>query len=87
MKICVIQPLYSTDYARSDELFQWQLDALDACDDSLDLIVLPEATDVPALAKTVEQFHQSHENYTAKILEKSAETARRCHSLLFVNAL
>ena len=29
MKICVIQPLYSTDYARSDELFQWQIDALD----------------------------------------------------------
>ncbi len=87
MKICVIQPLYSIDYTRSDELFRWQLDALDACDDSLDLIVLPEATDVPALAKTVEQFHQSHEKYTAKILEKSAETAKRCHSLLFVNAL
>ncbi len=87
MKVCVIQPLYSTDYAMSDELFQWQIDALDRCDDSMDLIVLPEATDVPALAKTVEQFHLSHEKYTDKILTKAAETAKRCSSVLFINAL
>lgn len=87
MKVCVIQPYYSTDHADSEELFRWELDALDRCDESLDLIVLPEAADVPALAKTVEQFHESHTKYTDRILAKAVETAKRCHSVLFVNAL
>ena len=39
MKVCIVQPLYSADYERSEELFQWQLDAMDKCDDSMDLIV------------------------------------------------
>ena len=87
MNVCVIQPYYSTDHADSADLLAWELDALDRCDDSMDLIVLPEAADVPALAKTVEQFHESHAKYTEKILAKAAETAKRCHSVLFVNAL
>ncbi|MBQ9719055.1 MAG: hypothetical protein IJV76_13785, partial [Clostridia bacterium] len=87
MNVCVIQPYYSTDHADSAGLLAWELDALDLCDDSMDLIVLPEAADVPALAKTVEQFHESHAKYTEKILAKAAETAKRCHSVLFVNAL
>lgn len=87
MKVCIIQPLYSADYERSEELFRWQLDAMDQCDDSMDLIVLPEATDVPALAKTLEQFHGSYKKYNEIILAKASETAKRCHSILFINAL
>jgi len=87
MKVCVMQPRYSVDWNESDALFQWQLDALDKCDESLDLIVMPEFTDVPALAKTLEQYHESHRRYTDAILKKGAETARRCGSILFLNAL
>ena len=29
MKACIIQPFYSMDYSRSDELLQWELDQLD----------------------------------------------------------
>jgi len=87
MKTCIIQPLYSADYTRSDELFEWQIEAMDRCDESMDLIVLPEATDVPALAKTYEQFIGSYEKFNKRILDKAAETAKRCHSVLFINAL
>jgi glycerophosphoryl diester phosphodiesterase/predicted amidohydrolase len=87
MKVCIIQPLYSADYERSEELFRWQLEAMDQCDESMDLIVLPEATSVPALAKTLEQFHESYEKYNEIVLTKAAQTAKRCHSVLFINAL
>ena len=87
LKTHIIQPLYSADYSRSDELFQWELEALDKCDSSMDLIVLPEATDVPAFASTVDDFHESYKKYNKVIIEKAATTAKRCHSMLFINAL
>ena len=31
MKARIIQPLWSTDYSRSDELFVWELAQLDSC--------------------------------------------------------
>ena len=52
MKVCVFQPAYSTNHEDTERLFQWELEQLDRCDSSMDLIVLPEASDVPALAKT-----------------------------------
>ncbi|MBR2459702.1 MAG: hypothetical protein IKB34_00515 [Clostridia bacterium] len=87
MKVCIIQPHYSTDRKDSDELFQWEMDILDKCDESMDLIVLPEATDVPALVKTLDQFHESYRRYNERILHKASETARRCQSVVFINAL
>lgn len=87
MKVCIIQPLYSADWNDSDKLFKWELEAMDQCDESLDLIVLPESTDVPAYAKTYEQYNESYNRYNKAILEKAAETARRCNSVLFINAI
>ena len=86
MKVCIIQPEYSLDYDRSAELLQWELDALDRCDRSMDLIVLPEASDVPAFAKTRALAEQSIERFNKVLLEKASETARRCDAVLFVNA-
>ena len=87
MKVRIIQPLYSRDYARSDELFEQNIAALQACREPLDLIVCPEAYDVPCYAETKEQFVASVEKYTDRILAEAAETARRCHSVLFVNGV
>ena len=56
MKVCIAQPEYSTDYQRSDELFEKQLELFEMCDESMDLIVFPEACDVPCLAKTKEEM-------------------------------
>ena len=86
MKVCVIQPEYSADYDRSDELFEKQLAMMDACDDSLDLIVMPESCDIPALAHTKEEGEASVAKFNARLLQKASETAKRCHALLFVNA-
>lgn len=87
MKVCIIQPLYSADWNDSEKLFQWELDILDKCDPSLDLIVLPEACDVPAYAKNSEMFLTSYKRYNKIILEKASQTAKRCNSVLFINAL
>lgn len=86
MKVCIIQPLYTTDYSRSDELFRWEMDMMDKCDLGMDLIVLPESTDVPAYAKTREMALASHEKYLAPLLQKASETAKRCGATLFLNA-
>lgn len=87
MKVCIIQPLYSADWNDSEKLFRWELDIMDKCDESMDLIVLPESTDVPAYAKTFEQHRESYRRYNKAILDKASETAKRCNSVLFINAL
>ncbi|MBR5539605.1 MAG: hypothetical protein IKU61_06870 [Clostridia bacterium] len=86
MKVCVIQPPYSFNYEDTEKCFKKQLELMDACDDSLDIIVLPEACDIPSLAKTKEQSEASEEKYNKIFLEKAAETAKRCGSILFANA-
>lgn len=86
MKVCLIQPAYCTDYSKSDEYFEAELSHLDRCDESMDLIVLPESADIPCLAKTREDAEASVRKYKDRLIEKCRETARRCNSLLFVNA-
>jgi len=86
MKACIIQPAYSVDYSRTEELFQAELRFLEQCDESMDLIVMPESCDVPCLARTREEFIASYIKYAQILLDKCAETARRCQAVLFVNA-
>lgn len=62
MKVCIVQPAYSTDYDKSDYYFNEQLKLLSKCDETMDLIVLPESADVPCLAKTKEQSEASSKN-------------------------
>lgn len=85
MKVCIVQPHYDVDYGKSEALFLWEMAALDKCDSSMDLIVFPEACDVPALSQNREQFLASVERYCAPLLEKASQTAKRCQSLLFIN--
>lgn len=87
MKACVIQPEYSFDYSRSDELFEWEIEALEKCDPSLDLIVLPEYSNVPAIARTKEEMLKSQAKYTDRLLEKAKETAARCSATVFVSCV
>ena len=55
MKACIIQPPYSRDVSYADDYFQYKLDLLDHCDGSLDIIVLPEYSDVPCVTETLEE--------------------------------
>ena len=55
MKTCIVQPAYCLDFSESDKFFEWEIEALEKCDESMDLIVLPEYSNVPCLAKTKEE--------------------------------
>lgn len=87
MKACIIQPPYSNDVSFSDEFFQYKLELLDKCDESMDIIVLPEYSDVPCATSTLEETLYYHDKYIDTLLEKCAATAMRCCANVFVNAL
>ena len=86
MKVCIIQPPYSTDYSRSDEHFKIELELLSRCDDSMDLIVLPESCDIPCLAHSEEERMASVARYNERFLSAVSDTARRCGAIVFANA-
>lgn len=87
MKAFIIQPPYSNDVSFSDEYFNYKLDMLDKCDESADIIVLPEYSDVPCATSTLEETLYYHDKYIEILLNKCIETAKRCSSNIFVNAL
>ena len=86
MKVCVIQPFYSFDEKDTEMCFREMIALLDKCDDSLDLIVLPEYSDIPAAQSSKENFHASIEKRNAEIIERARAAAVRCHAIVFVNA-
>ncbi len=86
MKVCVIQPYYSFDGADTAACYEGMVKLLDECDSSLDLIVLPEYSDVPADQKGRADFHASIEKYNADIMERAISAAKRCNAIVFVNA-
>ncbi len=85
MKVCLIQPPYSTDYSRSDELFRWEIEALDGCRADADIIVMPESCDVPCLAKDADEMMRSVRRYREPLMKKLIETAVRCCAVVFCN--
>lgn len=87
MKACIIQPPYSKDVSYSDEFFEYKLNILDKCDETIDIIVLPEYSDVPCATSTKEETFFYHKKYIDILLNKCIETAKRCNAVVFVNAL
>lgn len=87
MKACIIQPPYSKDTSFSDEYFEFKMDMLDKCDESADIIVLPEYSDVPCITKGMAETLFYHNKYIERLFAKCEETAKRCGALVFVNAL
>ena len=87
LKACVFQPPYALDVADIDATMQWEFDQLSRCDESLDLIVLPEASDRQARVRNREDIDAAVKKYHAPLLALCAETAKRCKATLFVNAL
>ena len=87
MKAFIIQPPYSNSTDYCDEYFQFKLRAMDSIDNSADIIVLPEYSDAPCATSTLEETLVYHNRYIDKLLNKCRETALRCNSMVFVNAL
>lgn len=87
MKACIIQPPYSRDVSLSDEYFNYKIKKLDECERDIDIIVLPEYSDVPCATADLEETLYYHKKYIGILLDKCVETAIRCNALVFVNAL
>ena len=85
MKACVIQPKYSYNPQELEVRFFELLAMLDECDESLDLIVLPEYSDQPADTIGKAGLYGATEAYSGILLQKVSETAKRCHAIAFVN--
>ena len=86
MKVCIIQPPYTTDIAKADYCIDKLLSLLDECDESIDLIVLPESCDVPCYVTDKASCEDLVEKYNGTILQKSIEAAIRCKAVVCVNA-
>lgn len=85
MKVCVIQPKYSFNEEDLDICFKRLIELLDKCDDSFDIIVMPEYSDALADVKGKTGFYGAFDKYNDNILKKAIETAQRCNSIVFVN--
>ena len=86
MKARVIQPLFAMDEAGLDASYEWTLRELRGCDPSLDIVVLPEFSEVPGKTSN-EGFLETVHKYGPKLLETCEETARRCSTLVFCGAI
>ena len=86
MKVCVIQPHYSFDERDVGRCFEDLILLLDKCDESMDLIVLPEYSDAPADVKGKAGFYDAVKEYNPILMKKARETAKRCNSMVFFNA-
>jgi len=87
LKACIIQPPYSRDTSYCDEYFDYKLKCLNECDSTVDIIVLPEYSDVPCATETLEETLYYHDKYIDILLSECIATAKHCNAMVFVNAL
>ncbi len=87
MKACVIQPAYSLDYSQIDRYYAAQMELLSQCDESMDIIAMPEYSNVPCCALTKEEMLAAYEKFSDDLLEKASATAKRCNAVVFVNCI
>lgn len=86
MKVCVLQPKYSFDKNDADKCFCGLLDLLDKCDDSMDIIVLPECSDALVDLRSKDEYYSAVNKYNSILIEKAQSAAKRCSAIIFVNA-
>lgn len=86
MKAAIYQARYYMDQSFCEQGIEEALNALDSCDESIDIIVMPENTDIPYFTDTKEAYENTVRQTTSRILTKASETAARCKAIVFVNA-
>ncbi|MBR5868273.1 MAG: hypothetical protein IKZ21_02400, partial [Clostridia bacterium] len=87
MKACIIQPPYSRSIADADRFFAWKIAEIEKCDQTVDVIVLPEYSDVPVATGNMEETLELHNRYMPRLMETCVAAAKRCSAHVFVNAL
>lgn len=85
MKVTVVQPYYSVYQEDTEACFQAFLALLSGCDESSDIIVLPEYCDIPASQRACEDFRASIRARNGIVREEVRKLAIRCRALVFAN--
>ena len=85
MKVCVVQPAYSLNFAESDALFAWELNELDKCDATMDIIVLPEYSNAGGLSDKESEMRAIPR--AKAMLEESSAIAKEKNAYLVINVL
>ena len=83
MKVMIIQPPYAHSIAEAESAVRFLTDELQQCDDSVDLVVLPEYSNAPGPYDS-DAFPRAVRRYTGPLLDSVAETARRCQAMVAV---
>lgn len=81
MKARVIQPYFSLENGGYADSWRWEVEQLKKCDASLDLIVLPEFSDVPGKA-TNDEFYAQLKTEGDAFRKLLSETAKRCDAIV-----
>lgn len=87
LRTCVIQPAYAFKFEDIESVVRWEIDALNRCDESIDLIVLPEASDRQGRIASPAELAAAVKKYNADLLKACSDTAKRCKATVFVNAI
>lgn len=85
MKVAIIQPHYSKKPEDGTKCFADLLALLDDCTDGMDVIVLPEYSDIPYNEPDLDRFDEAAKKNNAVLLQKVRETAVRCRATVFCN--
>ena len=85
MKVRIIQPAYTFNADDLQKNYEGMVALMDACDEPLDVIVLPEYCDIPAAQKGKAAYRAAIAKYNAPVLSKAVEMAKRCRSIVFIN--
>ena len=85
MKVRTIQPAYTFNPEDLEKNFRGMLALMEACNEPLDVIVLPEYCDIPAAQKGRDAYRASMDRYNAPVLAAAAAMAKRCHANVFIN--
>ena len=86
MNVNVIQPRYSMDYRDAEQCTHELLELMDTCTEDMDIIVLPEYSDVLTAVPNKAVFDNLIATYHQQVMDKAVETAIRCRALVFINA-
>ncbi len=84
MKLCAIQPPYPYSLADADAAIDFLIGELDKCDESCDLILLPEYSNAPTVYPKGECIPYAIA-HTQPLLDAAINAARRCKAIVAVN--
>ncbi len=86
MRVQIVQPFYSLNGKEDiDKSYNDMIALLDTCDESADIIILPEACHCQSYMGSNELSFKTKERFNEIFDKKVRETAKRCNALVFAN--